>query len=139
MVFRNANKLNRRVMRGQAMVEFALVGTILIALIFGILEMGRLVFINSELENAASEGAHYAAINCGASDANIVARAKSKLVLADRSAVSVPTPIVRPLCSYCPVQVTVRYTWNSVVSFIPGVTLVHMSTKLIEFVPGSCP
>jgi len=121
------------------MVEFALVGTILIALIFGILEMGRLVFINSELENAASEGAHYAALASGANCTQIIAAAKSKLVLADRSAVTVTAPANRPGCSYCPIQVQVQYNWSSVVRFIPSIMLTHTSTKLIEYVPTPGP
>lgn len=120
------------------MVEFALVATILLGVIFGILEVGRLVFINSELENAASEGAHYAAITCGATNAQIVSKAMSKLVLTDRSRVTVSTP-PRPTCSFCPAQVGVSYTWTSVVRFIPNVPLVHTSTKLIEYVPSLCP
>src|SRR5947209_20051521 len=45
---------------GQATVEFALLMVVLFALLYGILEIGRLLFINAELDNAAREGVHYA-------------------------------------------------------------------------------
>ena len=42
--------------RGQATVEFALIVVILFTMLYGILEMSRLLFINAELENTAREG-----------------------------------------------------------------------------------
>jgi Flp pilus assembly protein TadG len=49
--------------RGQATVEFALVATILLALVLGVVEVGRVVFISNTLSNAAREGAHYLALH----------------------------------------------------------------------------
>ena len=46
---------------GQAAVEFALVFIVLVAVIYGILEISRLIFINAELQNAAREASRYAA------------------------------------------------------------------------------
>src|SRR6476620_9762475 len=45
---------------GQATVELALVLLVMFAMLYGIIEIGRLSFINAELENAAREGVDYA-------------------------------------------------------------------------------
>ncbi len=54
--------------RGQGIVEFALVIPIVLALIFGVLELGWLVFNNHTLSNATREGARYAMVNSGVRD-----------------------------------------------------------------------
>ena len=46
----------RRRARGQSLVEFALVLPIFLLLLFGIVDAGRYVFLNSTLSNAAREG-----------------------------------------------------------------------------------
>ena len=45
--------------RAQTMVEFALVLPILLMLIFGLLEVGRLIFVYSTIVSASREGARY--------------------------------------------------------------------------------
>jgi Flp pilus assembly protein TadG len=45
--------------RGQALVEFALVLPLLLLLLIGAIEFGRLFFIKIALTNAAREGAYY--------------------------------------------------------------------------------
>ena len=52
--------LNRK-SKGQALVEFALVITILLLVIYGVLEVGRLVFIDSIVVTAAREASRYGA------------------------------------------------------------------------------
>jgi Flp pilus assembly protein TadG len=47
--------------KGQSLVEFALVSVLLFTLIFGIMEMGRMMFIFSQVSSAAQEGARYGA------------------------------------------------------------------------------
>src|SRR4030095_776329 len=53
--FFNANKLLQE--RAQAIVEFAIALPILMALLVGILEVGRMVFIYSAVNNASREAA----------------------------------------------------------------------------------
>jgi Flp pilus assembly protein TadG len=48
--------------RGQALVEFALVIPIFLALLFGILDMGRAVWANNVVAHAAREAARHAAV-----------------------------------------------------------------------------
>ena len=49
--------------RGQAMVEFALVLPLFLALIFGVLDFGRAIYALNTITNAAREGARYGIIS----------------------------------------------------------------------------
>ncbi len=139
---------------GQAAVEFALAAMILLLVLFGILELGRLVLANSEIANAAREGSHYLALNPRATRAEVEAQIQSHLVTVDRSAIQgsnveiacasctqtddcaiSPAPDGCKDYSYQPVTVAVTYTWASVLP-VPGlsggVQLVGRSTTLRE-------
>jgi hypothetical protein len=48
--------------RGQSLVEFALVIPVFFLLLFGLIDMGRFVYMNSTLSQAAREGARVAAV-----------------------------------------------------------------------------
>jgi hypothetical protein len=51
--------------RGQALLEFALVLPIFLALVFMIVDFGRVVWATGSLSNAAREGARYAIVHGG--------------------------------------------------------------------------
>ena len=53
----------RKRTRGQALVEFALVFPIALVVLFGVFDVGRLVFIYTGLTNGAREGARMAIVN----------------------------------------------------------------------------
>lgn len=55
-------KYNRKI-RAQAMVEFAIVLPILLVLLFGILEVGRLIFIFSSVSNASRQAARFGSVS----------------------------------------------------------------------------
>jgi Flp pilus assembly protein TadG len=67
-------KMDRRIwhgLRGQTLVEFALVLPVLIAIVFGLLDVGRYVYMSSVVSQAAREGARLAAVEAswmGSSD-----------------------------------------------------------------------
>ena len=48
--------------RGQTLVEFALVLPVFLLLVFGLIDMGRFVYLSSTLSQAAREGARVAAV-----------------------------------------------------------------------------
>jgi Flp pilus assembly protein TadG len=50
-------------LRGQNMVEFALIAPIFFMILFGCFELGRMAYINHSLENATREGARYAIVH----------------------------------------------------------------------------
>ncbi len=52
----------RRRHRGQALVEFALVLPIFVLILFGLIDVGRLVYLNSTLSQAAREGARLGSV-----------------------------------------------------------------------------
>jgi hypothetical protein len=49
--------------RGQGLTEFAIVLPVFLMLVFGIIDLGRVVWATDNLANAAREGSHYAAIH----------------------------------------------------------------------------
>jgi Flp pilus assembly protein TadG len=49
--------------RGQSLVEFSLVVLVLLMLLFGVVEVGRMVMVYSTVANAAKAGARYAIVN----------------------------------------------------------------------------
>src|SRR5437016_3151371 len=73
---------------GQVTVEFALVLVVLLAVLYGIIEISRLMLINGEIQNAAREGAHYVALHPEADAVGCVQKyiIDPKLVLVDRDA-----------------------------------------------------
>jgi len=54
---------SRRGQHGQALVEFALVFPVLLLLIFGIIDAGRLIYTYNTVANAARDGARVAIVN----------------------------------------------------------------------------
>jgi Flp pilus assembly protein TadG len=121
--------------RGQATVEFALVMIVLLAMLYGIMEVGRLFFINAEVENAAREGAHYAALHPEVTTnylrQNIIS---PKLTLIDANDLNISKCfLITPGCPaagvgpFYPVQITVTYSWTSLVNFVTD-----MSTLILK-------
>jgi hypothetical protein len=53
-------RIGKQPTKGQSLVEFALVSVLLFTLLFGILEMGRFMFIFSQVASASQEGTRYA-------------------------------------------------------------------------------
>ncbi len=52
----------RRRSRGQGVAEFALVIPLFLVMLFGIIDLGRVIWANDALANAAREGARYASV-----------------------------------------------------------------------------
>ncbi|MGH2489245.1 MAG: TadE/TadG family type IV pilus assembly protein [Candidatus Limnocylindria bacterium] len=67
--------------RGQSLVEFALILPVLILILVGIFDGGRLVFANHTVNNAAREGGREAIVN--QTEADIQARAAQHAVALD--------------------------------------------------------
>jgi hypothetical protein len=65
--------LTRRGTQGQSLVEFALILPLFMLLFFGIVDGARLVYTNSQLGQAAREGARVAASSVGSTDLSCVA------------------------------------------------------------------
>jgi hypothetical protein len=101
--------LNKRIVnrrnRGQGLVEFAMISLLLFMLLIGVMEMGRMMFIWTQLTSAAQEGARYGLTHpieitspgdpsypCTASNldpCNIISQARARLVLVPTDTVAV--------------------------------------------------
>ncbi|MDD2433344.1 MAG: TadE/TadG family type IV pilus assembly protein [Clostridia bacterium] len=70
----------RREGKGQALVEMALLLPLLLLLLFGIIEFGRVMSASFIVTHGAREGARYGAV--GATDSEIVTRIQTKAAVA---------------------------------------------------------
>ena len=94
--------------RGQALVELALIMPILIMLLFGIIEFGRVFNAYLIVNNASREGARTASV--GADNLTIINKVKQTVPNLDQSKLSVE---ILPLSNRKrgePVTVTVKYS-----------------------------
>jgi hypothetical protein len=117
--------------RGQSMVEFALTAMILFLMLFGILEVSRLVFTISDINNSAREGAYYAALHPETTVAGLTQSMRPKMIIVAPADVQIaldcPTcsglsACLPPGCNtalYQPLTVTVGYTLSTGIAF-PG-------------------
>jgi Flp pilus assembly protein TadG len=115
-------------------VEFALVLPLLILLLGGVLELGRLFFAYVAVTDAAAEGATYASIYPSSSIGEITDRAQTAtggLVQLDPSMIRVERP---SLTAGSPITVTVTYPFRLVTpllgDLIPGRTIPLQATTV---------
>ncbi len=88
-------RAERRRSRGQALVEFALVFPLFILLLFGLVDLGRLAYINNAIAEAAREGARWGIVqgrSISAADRTNIAT-KTRTLMA-----AVPNPTVTVTC-----------------------------------------
>ncbi|MGN7979981.1 TadE/TadG family type IV pilus assembly protein [Burkholderia sp. 22313] len=105
---RSFSPSRRRAQRGATIVEFALVASILIMLLIGIFEFGRVLFYWNTASEAIRLGAR-TAIVCDVNAAGIVKRVRSLLPILANSNVAVsytPTGCDVSSCSFVTVSVT---------------------------------
>ena len=87
--------MRRRRGRGQALVEFALVIPIFLLLVFGLVDLGRAVFVNNSLGEAARDGARYGSVQARAYS---VASRTAVEDWVEARLVGVPDPTVTVTC-----------------------------------------
>jgi Flp pilus assembly protein TadG len=128
-------KLLRRDDRGAAAVELALALPILIAMIYGIFQVGLLYQANAGMQHALGEGARYASLclnptatGCSVpTDANIKARINSKLFGRGDGAFTVADPTTGSGFK----TLTVSYTKTMNFIFIAGPTITLSRSKKV--------
>ncbi len=122
---------------GAAMVEFALVGTIVFfPVVFGIVELGRSVFVKTTITAAAREGVRYAIVH-GAESGAIA----DSTMVADYVKGRTPLNgiVVRPTwenpAKEWPqwVQVQVTYAYVPIVPVLRSRTITSTSRQIIQF------
>ena len=99
--------------KGQSLLEFALILPVLLIVLAGVLDLGRIYYSYVAVTDAAAEGATYAAMYPQVSDRDEVFQraqeASRGLVQIDNSMVEVDCPSV---ASGAPVTVTVSYSFT---------------------------
>jgi Flp pilus assembly protein TadG len=118
MARRAIRRPSRRARReGQAFVEFALVLPLLLMLLMGLFDVGRIIFTYIALEDAAQEGTIYMAHE-PAPAATVIARVKTSSNHEEVVNATVPTPI----CTIAPapgiVSVTATYELPLLTPFV---------------------
>jgi len=88
-------RMRRNRGRGQALVEFALVIPLFLLVIFGLVDLGRAVFVNNSLAEAARDGARYGSVQARSYDD--ASRAAVEDWVLDRLE-GVPNPTVTVTC-----------------------------------------
>lgn len=121
--------------KGQSLVEFALVLPLLLMLICGIVDLGRLLFAYSSLNMTTQEAVRMGGL--GKTDAEIIAYAKSHVSVGDASKLIVTiTPKQSARKSGQDVTVTLKYSlpWITplMTNIIPAPVLSTDSTIRVE-------
>lgn len=111
--------------RGVAAVEFALVATVFFIMLFGAIELGRVLWLWNAATEATRLGARLAVV-CDIGDADVVTRMRASLGLAD-------TSVLSPSITYAPAGCT-RETCQTVTVALAAVT-VNTSIPFVPFVP----
>ena len=125
--------------RGSAMVEFAIVSTVALTLIFGIIDFGRALYTYHLVSNAARLGSRFAMVRgsackvtgCPASTDDVQAYVRSNAVgVAPTSLAVTTTWNAAPGCVNaanhdpgCLVKVDVSYPFTFIVPLMPNFTL----------------
>ena len=130
------NTIRRSQERGQELLEFALMFPVLFTLLMGVLDMGRAVYYNSVLYNAAREGARYAIIYPD-DTAGIEAAVHRLAVGLDPSVLMITTTVTAGPGADT-VQVALTYSFTPVTPLVANffgaseVTMTNQATMQVE-------
>ncbi|HMB77251.1 MAG TPA: TadE/TadG family type IV pilus assembly protein [Kiloniellaceae bacterium] len=123
---------------GSMVIEFAIVGPVLILFLFGLVEFARYTYTQSALNFAAEEATRYAVVRGGeVTNDEILAIARDNLLLLNSGLAAVcvlsPTDIVTQTST---VSVSIDYSYQPIFDLIwPNMTLTGISEGHISFTP----
>lgn len=134
---------NRKTIKiaGQGLVEFTLTLPLLVLIMVGVLDLGRLYFAAMTVTNAAREGARYGAANPAAASA-IAARAQNEAYgsIITPGELTVSTPTFPSGCALGnPIRVSVTYNFQLITTYIFGGGTIPLSASNQMPVFGTCP
>jgi Flp pilus assembly protein TadG len=128
---------------GQGLVEFTLTLPILLLILVGVLDLGRLYFAAMTVTNAAREGARYGASNpCYASCTAIQSHAQNEAFgsIINPTQLNVTSTLTSGTCALGnPITVTVTYDFQLITSYIFGGGTIPLSATDQMPVLGTCP
>ncbi len=120
-------------LRGQGLLEFALILPLLMLFVFGLFDLGYSVFLNNTISNAAREGARVGIIK-SSTDAMIRQRVR------DFTPGITPQITIEPPGSrsyFSPITVTVTYTYTPMTPIIGHLTSsMRLSSTSVMIVEG---
>jgi len=105
------------------MVEFAIVGPMLLLLIIATLQLGMLFFAQTGLKSAVSDGARLATVYPRPSDARIATHIQAKRFGLDPAALSAPTFVHTQVEGRDYIDIRMSYAANVRFMFIPVTTI----------------
>ncbi|WP_458413552.1 TadE/TadG family type IV pilus assembly protein [Schinkia sp. CFF1] len=119
--------------KGQAMVELALTLPILILILFGIIDFGRIFHVYLTLENAGREAARIASL--GGTDTEIAQMAKQAAPSLNGNNITVtasPSKSYRTTGTYVTVTLTypISFSIPLLSSFLPDPVMIHSKTVM---------
>ena len=130
--------------KGQSLVEMALLVPILLLLLSGILDLGRLYYVFVVVTDAAGEGAVY-----GASYPTDTAGIQARAAEATQGLVTLDTSNVTVTCATCPnpqsgdeIAVTVEYDFVTLTPFIGAIVpngVIPLTATSTEVILGGQP
>lgn len=124
--------------RAQSLVEFALVGPLFFLLLLGVIEGGRLMFVDHELANGTKEGARYAMVHGSKSGSAASSASVKTAMMAKMTGVNSGALNVSLSGGTDPGQtgsITTTYTFTPIVSMVFGtgsITIRHTSQYIIQ-------
>ena len=131
------SRSNRRRYNGQGIVEFAIVAPIFFVMLFGIMEMGRLVWMNHELTNGTREAARFAMVHGSEASTCVTIADLTKEIDDHTSGLQAarlsPTGDTGPF-SPCPAPgstfvVEYEYDFDPMLGIIPGLSSLNLSAR----------
>ena len=117
--------------RGTSAVEFAIVAPLFFMMVFGMIEVGRMVMVQQIITNAAREGARVAVVD-GATSTGVTTAVNNYLTGAGISGATITTDPSDPnAASYGdPITVTVQLPFSRV-TWLPSPWFISGSTQMV--------
>jgi Flp pilus assembly protein TadG len=122
---------------GQSLVEFALLATLLISLLLGIVDFGRAYYTQVQIKNAVGEAGYYAIQHAG-DDAGIESAIRQELSHLDQAALDIPSPTRICTAGAGQTRIQVSYEHNLLFSFIIPSASVTLSNETVVPQIGNC-
>ncbi|MGQ0663793.1 MAG: TadE/TadG family type IV pilus assembly protein [Pseudomonadota bacterium] len=120
---------------GAAAAEFALVSPLLILLIVGLIEFGRLFWLQNTMQFVAEEGGRFAAVRTTATMQQVTDFARSRIFGFDPATVTITaTTEMNGAIQF--VTVTTTYDFRFIVTLIPGGPMVLTGRSRLPRVPA---